>query len=239
VRQLITLHIRFLLSEKVRVFMVLLLMLALGFFLYSVSNVNEQMDQVEIILLLDILSLGKLWVMVFLLFLMMLAFIIHQYDVILLNRVSKERLEITRLLAIVVLLWWMVTMYVMLFALVCVVFLPSLDVLENLASLYLDLLFLSGYYLILFWAFFQVSQHLLGLIGGFFLYMVVYIGGIHFVAKDQVGDLFMFLSLFLVDLLYYEGDGFDFYYSKIYYLGLILGLMIGVFALRKNADLIN
>lgn len=238
-RPLITLHIRFLLSEKVRLFMVLLIVLALAFFLYSVNNLNDHMDKAELILLLDVLSLAKLWMMIFLLFLMMLAYIIHQYDVILLNRVSKERLEIARLVALMVLLWWMVTMYFMLFALVCMVFLPSFNVFEDLASLYLNLLFLGVYYLILFWAFFQVSQHLLGLVGGFFLYMVVYIGGTHFVAKDQVGDLFMFLSLFFVDLLYYEGDGFDFYYSRIYYLGLILAVTIGVFALRKNADLIN
>jgi hypothetical protein len=86
---------------------------------------------------------------------------------------------------------------------------------------------------------YQLSQHLLGMIGGFFSYLIVYIGSVHYIQKEEVNEGIKVLSLCLPDLVYYEKEGIDFYYSEIYYLSLLLGLAFLLYFLRKNADLIN
>lgn len=239
-RHLTLLHVRYLLSEKVLAFMVSLVVVASMFFLYSVLNMDQgDLEEHTMYVLVDVLSFSKIWIMVFLLFVTILAYNLHQYDVVVLNRVGKFSLEISRLLALAFLLWWMVSMYMMVWMVVCLVFLSKVDVYDALVGMYGHLLFFSVYYLLMFYSLYQLSQHLLGLVGGFFLYMLAFIGSVNYLPKEEVGSGLEVLYLFLVDLVYFAGDSFDFYYSKTYYLGLILAMILLVFYLRKNADMLN
>lgn len=239
-RHLTLLHVRYLLSEKVLAFMVSLVVVASVFFLYSVLNMDQgDLEEHTKYVLVDVLSFSKIWIMVFLLFVTILAYNLHQYDVVVLNRVGKFSLEISRLLALAFLLWWMVSMYMMVWMVVCLVFLSKVDVYDELVGMYGNLLFFSVYYLLMFYSLYQLSQHLLGLVGGFFLYMLAFIGSVNYLPKEEVGSGLEVLYLLLVDLVYFAGDSFDFYYSKTYYLGLILAMILLVFYLRKNADMLN
>jgi hypothetical protein len=245
VKALVVLHIRYVLSEKVCSFLLFMVIVASFYFVYTIESTDlamlgrEEGDVFGREFVFDMVHFGKLWILVVVLFVLLVAYGLHQYDVIVLNRASKRALETSKLLSMALVIFYMVTMYVLVFVMVVLFFVPFSMVDFSLFGLYLRMLFMALFYMVLFYYLFELSQHILGLVGGFFLYILVFVGSVNDVEKEEIASGMRVLYRVLPDLVYYEKEGFVFYYSQMYYLGLIMGLGILLFLLRKNVDLIN
>ncbi len=89
---LVELHINYLVSEKVFRFSVFIISLSVFYLLYA-SGVHEAntmllyySQQYQKEFTIEMVNFGKLLSMIYLLFIMIVGYVIHQYDVIILNR---------------------------------------------------------------------------------------------------------------------------------------------------------
>jgi len=242
---LVILHINYLLSEKVFLFTVFLIGLASLFLLYS-AGVSEAEStlmfyqsfyQKEFVI--EMLNFGKILVMVYLLFMMIIGYVVHQYDVIILNRVGIVKLKLSKIVAMMIFVSYLMTLYFMVFVIVSVYITPYMKVGKEMVELYLDFLFFGVFYTVMFAYLYEISKHLLGLIGGFLFYILLFIGSTDDAKKEEVSKLMKWMYRFFIDLCYYEKEGATFFYDKGYYVILILVVGLVVFFLRKHADLIN
>jgi hypothetical protein len=242
---LVELHINYLMSEKVFRFSVFFIALAVLYLLYAsgVEEANstllfyEQFYEREFII--EMVNFGKLLSMIYLLFMMIIGYVMHQYDVIILNRVSIMKLKLSKGFTILLLVSYLMTIYVMVFVIISLYLVPYMVIDQTIITLYFDLLFFVFFYTVLFVYLYEMSRHLLGFIIGFLLYFILFIGSVNQIKKEHVNVVMKVLYRVGLDLGYYEKDGFDFYYQKSYYVVLLLGIGLVIFVLRKNADLIN
>lgn len=243
--RLILLHINYLLSEKVFLFTVFLIGTASIFLLYS-AGVSETDTTLLFYqefyakeLIIEMLNFGKILFIVYLLFMMIMGYVIHQYDVIILNRVGVIKLKVSKVCAMMFFVFYLITIYFMIFVIIGIYITPYMRVSSIFITFYGDLLFFGFFYTVVFAYLYEISKHLLGLIGGFLFYLFVFIGSVDDLKKEEVSKGMKYVYRFLLDLGYYQGEGVSFYYDKSYYLALILGVGVIVYFLRKNADLIN
>ncbi|MGS0972874.1 MAG: hypothetical protein ACVCEJ_06555 [Candidatus Izemoplasmataceae bacterium] len=243
--QLTRLHINYLLSEKVFLFTIFLIGLSSIFLLYSANvGVSEStmmfyQEYYTKQLMIEMLNFGKILVIVYLLFMMIMGYVIHQYDVMILNRVGIIKLKCSKMLAMWFFVLYLITIYFMIFVIIGVYITPFMVISNQYFVIYGEFLFFGFFYTMVFVYLYEISKHLLGLIAGFMFYLIVFIGSVDDIQKEDVSKGMQYLYRILLDLGYYQGEGVGFYYDKIYYLALILGSGLIVYFLRKNADLIN
>lgn len=244
-KHLILLHIRYLLSEKVLLFTVFLLTCSSVFLLYSASLVEGEAtllfykDFYAREFTSEMLNYGKLLVMVYLLFVMIISYVIHQYDVIMLNRTTVFKLKLSKILAMLSFIIYFTTIYFMVFVIVGLYLTPYMKIGKDTALLYIDFIFFGSYYTLMFAYLFEICRHLLGFIGGFLAYLFVFISSVNGLDKSDVNALLKYLYYVGPDMNFYPEEGFTFYYSKMYYLALLLGVGTLVYFWRKNGDVIN
>lgn len=242
---LVKLHINYLVSEKVFLFTVFLLILSMMFMLY-VSNVYEEESTLlyyqaiyKKAFVSEVVTFGKLLIMVYLLFVMIVGYILHHYDVIVLNRTSVLMLKASKAITILCLVWYLTIGYFGVFFAIGLYLVPYFDVGKEEILLVFDMMFFGFFYTTMFIYLYETCRHLLGFIGGFLGYLLLFIGSVEGVKRSEVTTLLTGLYRIGLDLGYYRQDGYGFFYSRLYYLGLLGVIGTILFVLRKNADLLN
>jgi hypothetical protein len=242
---LVELHINYLVSEKVFRFSVFIISLSVFYLLYA-SGVHEAnttllyySQQYQKEFTIEMVNFGKLLSMIYLLFITIVGYVIHQYDVIILNRVSFMKHKVSKGYTILLLVSYFISIYMMFFVIISSYLVPYMIVDQVMISIYIDLLFFCFFYTVIFVYLYELTKHLFGLILGFLLYVILFIGSVNQIKKEDVNTGMKILYRIGLDLGYYEEIGFDFYYQKSYYIILLLAIGAMIFFLRKNVDLIN